>query len=368
MEHLDGETLAKRLAPRTGDSEAKPLPIDQALAIGVQIADGLAAAHRQGIVHRDLKPGNVMLTTTGAVRPGAPQAKLLDFGLAKFTRTGAAALVGADASLDSAEEPATTPGAVLGTVLGTVPYMAPEQLQGKEVDARADLFSFGCVLYEMLTGRRAFPGNTSASVISAIIVSEPPPISTLQPVTPPALEHLVTRCLAKDPDRRWQTARDVADELRWLQETGGIGAARAIRAAPAARGPRPAWWANAVPAVALLAIAAGAYFLYARTRPILTDRDVIVLSDFVNTTGDAQFDATLAQALRIQLEESPFLSILPEESVRESLRMMGRSPDDPVTAAVAREIGRREGLKAALEGSIAALGSRYQNHRGGQGL
>jgi serine/threonine-protein kinase len=222
MEHLEGETLAKKLEKRSGalgsrEFDARRLHFDEALAIGAQVADALAAAHRHGIVHRDLKPGNVMLTTTGAVRPGAPQVKLLDFGLAKHVRP-AAGLAALGASAAATEEPATTPGAVMGTV----PYMAPEQLEGKEVDARADLFAFGCVLYEMLTGRRAFPGESGATVMSAILTQEPPPVSTLQPVSPPAVDRLVRRYLAKDPDARWQSAADVADEMRWLQETTSV--------------------------------------------------------------------------------------------------------------------------------------------------
>jgi serine/threonine protein kinase/tetratricopeptide (TPR) repeat protein len=354
MEYLEGETLAKRLAPRGGAAHAKPLPLDEALIIGVQIADALAAAHKQGIVHRDLKPGNVMLTTTGAVRPGAPQVKLLDFGLAKLKHPGLGSALGESAL--STAEPMTTPGAVMGTV----PYMAPEQLEGKDVDARADLFSFGCVLYEMLTGRRAFPGETSASVISAIMTAQPPSISTLVPVTPPALEHLVTRCLAKNPDERWQTARDVADELRWLQETGGsVAESGASATAPAARRPRVAWWKIALPVAAVLASAASAYVLYERSRPVLTDRDVIVLADFVNTTGDAVFDGALKQALAMALEQSPFLSVYPADGVRDALKRMARPPDAPVTGALAREVCQREGLKAVLQGSVAALGNRY---------
>jgi tetratricopeptide (TPR) repeat protein len=213
------------------------------------------------------------------------------------------------------------------------------------------------VLYEMLTGRREFPGETSASVISAIMTAQPPSISTLVPVTPPALEHLVTRCLAKNPDQRWQTARDVADELRWLQETGGEGGGKDRTRTHAH--PRPAWWKIALPAAAVLAIAASAYVLYERSRPVLTDRDVIVLSEFVNKTGDSGFDGTLKTYLATRLEQSPFLSLLPEESVRETLREMRRSPDERVTAEVAREVGQRQGLKAALECAIATFGSRH---------
>jgi Tol biopolymer transport system component/predicted Ser/Thr protein kinase len=206
MEYLDGRTLAERL--RKG-----PLPVIQVLELGAQIADALATAHRRGIVHRDLKPANIMLTKAGA--------KLLDFGLAKLRPRPSAVVAGA--SSVSTEAPATR----LGAVMGTVPYMAPEQLEGKETDARTDLFAFGCVLYEMLTARRAFGGDTEAGVISAIMTGEPTPLSTLQPLTPPALDRLVRRCLAKDPDDRWQHAADVAEELRGIsQDTVAIEGAR----------------------------------------------------------------------------------------------------------------------------------------------
>ena len=203
MELLEGHTLAHRL--RKG-----PLSLEQALDLGAQIADGLAAAHKHGIVHRDLKPANIMLVRSGA----GLQAKLLDFGLAKLKAEPVPP--GDGVSALPTEGPATTPGAVMGTA----PYMAPEQLEGKEADARTNLFAFGCVLYEMLTGRRAFAGESEASVISAIMTSEPPPVSSLQPVTPPALARLVKACLAKDPDARRQSAHDVAEELRGIAEGG----------------------------------------------------------------------------------------------------------------------------------------------------
>jgi len=203
MEHVVGDTLAARL-------QKGPLPLEQALAVAAEIADALAAAHRQGIIHRDLKPGNVMLTKAGA--------KLLDFGLAKLQPSGAA-LASVTMSAAPTQEPAT--GA--GTILGTVPYMAPEQLEGKETDARSDLFAFGAMLYEMLTGRRAFQGDSHVSVMAAILEREPPPPSSVQPVTPPAVDCLVRQCLAKAPDDRPDTAHDVANDLRWMQVTSGVG-------------------------------------------------------------------------------------------------------------------------------------------------
>ena len=196
MEYLEGETLAERL-------ETGPLPLDQALRYGVQIAEALSVAHRQGVIHRDLKPGNVMVTRDGV--------KLLDFGLAKLTQEGGPDGEGGTESLHLTDE---------GTLLGTVAYMAPEQLEGGRLDARTDIFALGAVLYEMATGRRAFVGKSRASLIAAILSSEPPPLATHQPLTPPLLERVVRRCLAKDPEERWQSARDVASELRWIQEGG----------------------------------------------------------------------------------------------------------------------------------------------------
>jgi len=201
MEYLEGETLAARLAKSA-------LPVADALRYAVQIADALEQAHRHGVFHRDLKPGNVMLTKSGA--------KLLDFGLAKLKE----APVGQGVS--PAELPTRTvqPLTADGTIVGTLQYMAPEQLEGKEADARTDIFAFGALLYEMVTARRAFQGKTQASLISAIMTSEPPPLATLQPMSPPALEHVVKKCLAKDPDDRWQSIRDLADELKWIAEGG----------------------------------------------------------------------------------------------------------------------------------------------------
>jgi eukaryotic-like serine/threonine-protein kinase len=198
MEYLEGETLAQRLAKG-------PPPLEQALQYAIEISDALDKAHRKGITHRDLKPGNIMLTKAGT--------KLLDFGLAKLKQEVAPANVSLS-DLPTASEPLTAQG----TILGTMQYMAPEQVEGKEVDARTDIFAFGAVVYEMATGKRAFEGKTQASLIAKILEIDPPPISALQPMTPPALDRVVKKCLAKEPEKRWQAASDVCDELKWIAE------------------------------------------------------------------------------------------------------------------------------------------------------
>ena len=232
MQYLEGETLDARLSRGA-------LPLDQALQIAVQIADALDTAHRATIVHRDLKPGNVMLAKTGA--------KLLDFGLAKSTTTGRSGVTGLSML------PTTPPGLTAqGTILGTFQYMAPEQLEGHEADARTDIFAFGAVLFEMLTGRKAFEGRSQASLIGAILKDDPPPPSSLQPLAPDALDRLVRICLAKDPDDRWQSARDLHRELAWLARTGSP-AKTAATAGPTRRKLRLAQVAAAIFATAFVA-------------------------------------------------------------------------------------------------------------------
>jgi len=243
MELLEGESLAERL-------NKDPLPLEQVLRYGMQIADALDRAHREGIIHRDLKPANVMLTKSGA--------KLLDFGLAK---TDASVV---DVSSATEHRPLTEEG----TIVGTFQYMAPEQLDGIPADARTDLFALGAVLYEMATGRRAFEGKTKTSLIAAIVSGEPAPMSQVQPLTPPALEHVVRKCLAKDPDDRWQSAHDVAEELRWIGEAGsqaGVAAPLAMRRKSRER----LGWAAAV-AVALIAGAFASHRLWHEPKPQYT--------------------------------------------------------------------------------------------------
>ena len=243
MEYLEGETLADRLIKGA-------LPVDQALAIAIQIAGALDHAHRAGIVHRDLKPGNIMLVKpgAGAARQGSPQAKLLDFGLAKAS---APAIAGAGLSM----LPTTPPGLTAqGTILGTFQYMAPEQLEGQEADARSDIFAFGAVLYEMLTGKKAFEGKSHASLISSIMSSDPKPVSALQPLTPPALDRIVGTCLAKDPYDRYQSARDLSRDITWVASGASDGAvARPVTAS--ARSNRVAWLVAALTTMALIAAA-----------------------------------------------------------------------------------------------------------------
>jgi eukaryotic-like serine/threonine-protein kinase len=242
MQYLEGETLSDRLA-------RGPIPIAEALSIATQIASALDRAHRAGIVHRDLKPGNVMLTKSGAGSTGSPQAKLLDFGLAK-----AAGAVSGGPELSRLP---TTPAGITaqGTILGTFQYMSPEQIEGEDADTRADIFAFGAVLYEMVTGKKAFEGKSQASLIGAIMQSEPPPISTLQKMAPTAIDHLVRRCLAKDRDARWQSARDLVIELEWIASGGGT-AAQAGGAAPRERrSVRMAWGTAAIAGIAFVAAA-----------------------------------------------------------------------------------------------------------------
>ena len=213
MEYLEGETLADRLLKG-------PLPPEQFPRTAVEIADALDRAHKQGVIHRDLKPGNIMLTKAGV--------KLLDFGLAKL---GGPPPPSALSRLSALATEDKSPLTAEGTIVGTLQYMAPEQLEGKETDARTDIFALGTVLYEMATGQRAFKGKSQASLIAAILTSEPPPISSLQPMTPPALDRLVKNCLAKDPDERWQSARDLANELKWIVQGGSqAGLASPVRA------------------------------------------------------------------------------------------------------------------------------------------
>src|SRR5215468_4407566 len=274
MEFLEGETLAERLLKG-------PLPADQTLRYGIEIADALDKAHRQGIVHRDLKPGNVMLTKSGI--------KLLDFGLARYAPTGAGA-----SSVSVLPTQAGTNLTEKGTVLGTFQYMAPEQLEGKEADARTDIFALGTVLYEMATGKKAFSGPSQATLIAAIIGSEPPPISTVQPMVAPALDRVVKACLAKDPEDRWQTAHDVRLQLQWILEGGSQAGVAAPVVARRRTRERLAWGLFAAAALAAAFFAAG--YLRRAPKPGRAVRTSVILPEkrFLNFLAVSPDGAQLA--------------------------------------------------------------------------
>ena len=242
MEYLEGETLADRL-------KKGPLPMEQVLQYAIEISDALDKAHRNGITHRDLKPGNIMLTKSGT--------KLLDFGLAKLQQEAKPATPFSELATIKGGETAE------GTILGTLQYMAPEQVEARPVDARTDIFAFGAVVYEMATGKKAFEGRSQASLIAKILETDPPPISSLQPVTPPALDRLVKKCMAKEPEKRWQAASDVCDELKWIAEQGqGTQAAMPASGGIAKRGVRErlGWLVAAVAILVAVALAAAVFY------------------------------------------------------------------------------------------------------------
>ena len=323
MEHLAGQTLAARLAKG-------PLPLDEALEAGIQIADALGVAHKQGIIHRDLKPGNVMLTKAGA--------KLLDFGLAKLRPLGVETTADFSSLLTQA-----SPETEKGTIFGTLAYMAPEQIEGQEADGRSDLFAFGALLYEMLTGTRAFTGTRPASVISAIMSSQPAPISTFQPLAPPLLERLVRQCLAKAPEDRPDTAHDVANDLRWLRDTSGISALTGDRP----RGRRVARTGlHVAVGVLLLLIGAGATWLL---RPAPPGRSILRVSVSVAPAEELNAGGVDPTLLRTRGGSHTALSWTPDG---QALVFVGRRASVQqlyvrrLDAAEARPLDHTEGAQA----------------------
>ena len=341
MEFLDGETLKHRIS-------GKPLPLDEMLELSIQIADALRAAHAGGIIHRDIKPANIFVTKEG-------NAKVLDFGLAKVVPAGPSIGVSQMPTATGAEF-LTSPGATMGTIA----YMSPEQARGEELDARTDLFSFGAVLYEMATGRMAFPGNTAAIIHEAILNRAPAPLTRANPDLSPELERIINKALEKDRKLRYQSATDIRTDLQRLKrDTDSTRLLAATSGAVGSGKNLGLRWGVIVPAsVAVVALTVGSYFYLHRT-PKLTDKDTIVVADFTNTTGDAVFDGTLRQGLSVQLEQSPFLSLISEERVQQTLRLMGQPPDARLTPDIARQLCQRTGSAALLDGSIANLGSQY---------
>ncbi len=374
-EFIDGVTLRQKMA----DSILETPTI---LEISIQIASALEEAHAANILHRDIKPENVMVRRSGLV-------KLLDFGLAKLTEKERS-LTDTEASTRVLVQTET------GVVMGTSRYMSPEQTRGHGLDVRSDIWSFGVLMYELIAGRAPFDGENPTDVLVAITQKEPPALARFAPNAPAELEWIVNKALRKERDERYQTVKELLTDLRRLKQrlefeaelersvapetlssirtTSG---ASAFSTAAGSTTTRPAVQpalssaeyivkeikrhklGAGIVALLFVAVFAIGLFFYLKPAQGLTSRDTILLADFVNTTGEPVFDGTLKQALAVQLGQSPFLNILPEERIRETLRFMGRSPDDRITRDVGREICERQGIKALLVGSISPLGSNY---------
>jgi len=349
MELIPGESLREKI-------KAGPLAEREIVRLGIQLVEGLAAAHDQGIIHRDLKPGNLFVTPDGRV-------KILDFGLARLIHPQLANDVTRSITVES------------GTISGTVPYMPPEQLRGEPTDARSDIYSAGAVLYEMATGQRPFPQTQGPQLMGAILHKAPPAPSESCAHISPALESVILKSLEKEASQRYQSARELRVALEGISHATSVHSSVAATvsmpsAAPAsasvmtAQVPVPAkqkLWKILVPAIGIWVVgivAVALYFRWHHAAP-LTEKDTIVLADFDNETGDTVFDASLRRGLSAQLEQSPFLSIISDEQIQQILKLMSQKPDVKLAGRVARDLCQRAGSAAVLDGSIAQIGTQY---------
>jgi len=345
MELMEGATLKHLIAGR-------PLEMERLLDVGIDVAEALDAAHAKGIIHRDIKPANIFVTTLG-------HAKILDFGLAKVAHGYPANATTEEQTLGAADDHLTSPGATIGTVA----YMSPEQARGEYLDARTDLFSLGAVLYEMATGRMAYSGSTAAIIHDAILNRPPIPLARLNPQVPPKLEEIISKALERDRKLRYQNASDMRTDLRRLKRdtdsarsraaTGVVEATHTAREAAAKQ-----WKIVLLVSLLLVGTAAAGYFYIYRT-PKLTDKDTIVLADFINTTGDPVFDGTLRQGLSVQLRQSPYRSLISDERIRQTMSLMGQPVDKSLAPDIGSEICQRTASTAVIDGTITSVGSQY---------